>query len=225
MATLVLFSLVLWLVLSQVGNCGAQAYRIVVEKTECRVAARAEQSAYRPSRMLVIHREVLRAAGRRLHGACTLADCAYAALGFVHGIVLGRLQTEPLSPARICTKSVVFLSISSTPRCLLVPRARATERLKPIDLFGISEELIDRLKGLACPAPLGPVRSFRASRRCPVVPAQVVQGLALDPSQGLFIPGCNPRWSAAAALAHAFRYFGHHDSLSFPEPQLSKGKA
>ena len=53
------------------------------------------------------------------------------------------------------------------------------------------------------------------------VPPQVIQGLALDPPQVLSVPGCNWRWSATAALAQAFRYFGHH---AFPSRLDSSSK-
>ena len=198
------------LVRSQVGEGGSNSCGIVFKQTDGGIAAGAEKAAHRASLMVVIYSQALLYACVGLGYAQPLAYSAAAALSFKQRVVLGWLNAKTFLAASIRAKSVVLLAIIGAPARLLLTTALLTVALKPVRLILVCEELASRLYGLATTTPLHSVWNIRPSRSCPAVPSEKRKGLTLNPPEVLSVPGCNWRWSATAALAQAFRYFGHH---------------
>ena len=201
-----------WLVRCQVGEGRSNSHGVVIQKPECGIAAAAEKAAHGASLMVVIYSQALLYACVGLGYAQALADRAAATLSRMQRIVLVRLYTKSFFAASIRAKSVVLLAIIRSPVRLLLTTALLAVALKPVRLILVCEELASRLYGLATTTPLHSVWNIRTSRGCPVVPSEKRKGLTLNPPEVLSVPGCNWRWSATAALAQAFRYFGHHAS-------------
>lgn len=200
------------LVRSQVGEGGSNSCGIVSKQTDGGIAAGAEKAAHRASLMVVIYSQALLYACVGLGYAQPLAYSAAAALSFNQRVVLGWLNAKTFLAASIRAKSVVLLAIIRAPDRLLIPGTRLAKALKAIGLSCRLEKLTLAFNRLACAAPLHPFWHFRATGSASVMTLQVTHGLALDPPQVLSVPGSNRRCSATAALAQAFRYFGHHAS-------------
>lgn len=199
-----------WLARRHVSKGRSNSHGVVTQKPECGIAAGAEKAAHGASLMVVIYSQALLYACASLGYAQPLADRAASALSFKQRVVLGWLNAKTFLAASIRAKSVVLLAIIGAPARLLLTTALLAVALKPVRLILVCEELASRLYGLATTTPLHSVWNIRPSRSCPAVPSEKRKGLTLNPPEVLSVPGCNWRWSATAALAQAFRYFGHH---------------
>lgn len=200
------------LVRGEVGQRRSDASGVILKQADSGIAPGAEKAANRASLMVMIYGQALLCACVCLGYAKSLAYRAAAILSFKQSVVFVWLNAQLLAPASVRAKPVVLLPVFLAPLRLLVACARLAKTLKAIDLAACLKELGLVLHRFASAAPLHPFGCFRATGCAAVVPLQVVQGLPLDPSQALSVPGCNWRWSATSALAQAFRYFGHHAS-------------
>lgn len=214
------------LVRGEVGQRRSDAGGVILKQADSGIAPGTEKAANRASLMIMIYGQALLYACVGLGYAKSLAYRAAAILSFQQGVVFGWLNTQLLAPASVRAKSVVFLPVFLAPLRLLIACAWLAKALKAIDLTACLKELGFVLHGFTGAAPLHSFRRFWPARREAIVAVQVTHGLALDPSPVRSVPGCNRRWSAAAALANAFRYFGHH---AFPShlvlPTISKVKS
>ena len=219
MELLVSLCCVALLVVQKVCKRRGQQFRVVLEGAKRSIAMRAQDSTDRSSAMVVIQSEGSWVAAWR-GSAKALADSAYATLAFKNRIVLMRLYAEFFAPMAIRSKTSRFLPVLCAPLRLLAAGASPAKALQSISLRLVVCEFKERFYLLAATTPFHPIRSLRAALGELVVPTQVVERLAFNPSERFSVSSSDVGWPSAPAFANstssnrAFYRHGYHAFLT-----------